>query len=129
MNRLLSFFALFLLTSALAWGSELLQFRTQAQPDGVRLEWTAAPGPGVISYGVDRQDGPQDDFDQITSLTASTQPRYYYFDPNAGSATGVQPVTYRLNVHTAAGTRSYLSTPTTNDPLGRSWNLIKQMFR
>ncbi|WP_019947620.1 hypothetical protein [Hymenobacter aerophilus] len=130
MNRLLPLLALLLLFSGLASGSVLLLFRTQALPGGVQLEWAAANEPNVIRYGVDRQDGPADDFDHLTSLTAGAQPRYAYFDRNARPVTATgDAVTYRLTVHTAAGTRSYLSSPASSDVLGRSWDLIKQMFR
>ncbi|SET78837.1 hypothetical protein [Hymenobacter actinosclerus] len=129
MNRLLPLLLLLLLFSGLASGSALLLFRTQALPGGVQLEWAAANEPGILSYGVDRQDGPNDDFDHLTSLTASARPRYSYFDRNARPVTAEGgAVTYRLTVHTAAGTRSYLSSPTSDDLLGRSWDLIKQMF-
>lgn len=130
MNRLLSLLLLFLLFSGLASGATLLLFRTQVLPGGVQLEWASANEPGIVSYGVDRQDGPDDEFDHLTSLTACAQSRYSYFDRDARPvAASGGAVTYRLTVHTTSGTRSYLSSPTTDDLLGRSWDLIKQMFR
>lgn len=132
MKRLPALLGLLLLLSGLASGSGLLLFRTQALPGGVQLEWAAANAPDVIRYGIDRQDGPADDFDHLTSLTAGSRSRYSYFDRHARPvAADGSAVTYRLTVHTAAGAQAYLSSPPppASAPLDSCWLLIKQMFR
>ncbi|WP_147320888.1 hypothetical protein [Hymenobacter lapidiphilus] len=132
MNRLPALLGLLLLLSGLASGSGLLLFRTQALPGGVQLEWAATNAPGVISYGIDRQDGPTDDFDHLTSLTAGSQSRYSYFDRHTRPIAGAGgTVTYRLTVHSPPRAPAYLSSPPPppNHPLNSCWSLIKQMFR
>ncbi|MFD2784211.1 hypothetical protein [Hymenobacter rubripertinctus] len=118
-----------LLLSALTYGAGFMLFRAQTQEGGVRLEWQAPSEQGVSSYDVYRQDAADTDFDQITSLSPTAQAQYRYFDETDHVLKG--PVTYRLLVRTASGTRSYQTTPAPADdnPMVRSWGLIKVMFR
>ncbi|MBT9391865.1 hypothetical protein KLP40_01710 [Hymenobacter sp. NST-14] len=116
-----------LLLSALTYGAGFMLFRAQTQEGGVRLEWQAPGGQQVSSYDVYRRDAAAPDFDQITSLSPTAQAEYRYFDAMSPAVKG--PVTYRLTVRSPTGTRSYQTAPETENPVARSWNLIKVMFR
>lgn len=132
MPRSITLLLVLLLFSALASGAGFMLFRAHQEADGVSLAWEAASGPSVSSYEVYRQNGPNDDFDRLVSLSPTTQTAYRYFDKDVLlPPTGPGPLVYRLTVRTAAGTRSYQTTPApaADNSVVRSWGLIKLMFR
>jgi hypothetical protein len=132
MTRTLTLAIICLLTTVLAYGTSITLFRAHTQGDSVRLEWNAPNEQGISSYEVYRQDYPADDFDKLISLTPKARQQYHYTDQNVLRATsGTGPVTYRLAVCTAAGTRTYLTSATLpeDNVVLRSWDTIKLMFR
>ncbi|OWP62665.1 hypothetical protein CDA63_12895 [Hymenobacter amundsenii] len=132
MSRSITLLSLLLLFSALASGAGFMLFRAHQEADGVSLAWEAASVPSVSSYEVYRQNGPNDDFDRLVSLSPTAQNEYRYFDKDVLlTPTSQGPLIYRLTVRTATGTHSYQTTPapSADNSMARSWDLIKLMFR
>jgi len=140
---LISFFTLL---SGFAFTEVLTYLKGRVDADAILVEWQSGNEAGVLNYTVERSDIKENDFEELSTISASgNNASYRYRDAsvneiaapgtNGGSGRNKAPLAdlykYRIKINYADAV-SYSQSITVTRPssgVKRTWGMIKEMFR